>query len=173
MNSFGIRRMTTVAVLVACEVVLTRFLSIPTPIVRIGLGFLPVAVIAMMYGPVWAACAAVAGDLIGASLFPTGPFFPGFTLTAALTGLVFGLLLYKKPKSWARAAIAAGIVCIGLNLVLDSWWIEMMYGKGLLAILPTRALKSLLMIPVQVIGIRLSSRALVRLGRGEMGEAQL
>ncbi len=37
-------------------------------------------------------------DLIGATLFPAGPFFAGFTLSAFLTGLIYGLILYKREK---------------------------------------------------------------------------
>ena len=37
--------------------------------------------------------------LVGALLFPTGAFFPGFTLTAACTGLLYGLCLYRRDRS--------------------------------------------------------------------------
>ena len=39
------------AFLIALEIVLTRFCSINTPILRIGFGFLPVAMLGIMYGP--------------------------------------------------------------------------------------------------------------------------
>ena len=88
-------------------------------------------------------------------LFPTGSFFPGFTLTAFLTGVVYGVFLYNKPKTWARIIGAVLTVCLVLNLGLDTCWLSILMGKGYLALLPTRIMKAALMIPVQslIIGI--------------------
>ena len=74
--------MVQVAALIAIEIVLSRFCSIATPIVKIGFGFVPIAVCGMLYGPVWAGVAGGAADLLGAVLFPIGAYFPGFTLSA-------------------------------------------------------------------------------------------
>ena len=88
-------------------------------------------------------------------LFPTGSFFPRFTLTAFLTGVVYGVFLYNKPKTWARIIGAVLTVCLVLNLGLDTCWLSILMGKGYLALLPTRIMKAALMIPVQslIIGI--------------------
>ena len=43
----------TTALLIALDVILTRFLSIQTQFLRIGFGFLPVAVAGIAYGPFW------------------------------------------------------------------------------------------------------------------------
>ena len=45
-------------------------------------------------------------------------------------------------------------MCLPLQLGLDTLWLVMITGKGYLALLPTRAIKSLVMIPVQVLTIR-------------------
>ena len=74
------------AQLVALDVVLTRLLAINTPLMKIGLGFAAVALCAVLYGPWWAALTAALGDLVGALLFPTGAFFPGFTLRRPARG---------------------------------------------------------------------------------------
>lgn len=89
-------------------------------------------------------------------LFPTGgSFFPGFTLTAFLTGVVYGVFLYNKPKTWPRIIGAVLIVCLVINLGLDTLWLSILMGKGYIALLPTRIMKAVLMIPVQtfIIGI--------------------
>ena len=78
------------AQLLALDVVLTRLLAINTPLMKIGLGFAAVALCAILYGPWWAALVAALGDLVGALLFPTGAFFPGFTLVAVVGGLIYG-----------------------------------------------------------------------------------
>ena len=154
-KKFDVKKLIQISLLIAIEVILTRFCSINTPIVRIGFGFLPIAIIAMMYGPLSAGISYAIGDVLGMMLFPTGSFFPGFTLTAFLTGVVYGVFLYNKPKTWSRIIGAVLTVCLVLNLGLDTCWLSILMGKGYLALLPTRIMKAALMIPVQsiIIGI--------------------
>lgn len=146
-------KLVVTAFLMAMEVILTRFLSLFLITIRIGFGFLPVAITAILYGPFWAGAAYALGDLIGMVIFPTGPYFPGFTITAFLTGAVYGLILHKKPVSWKRTLLAASIVCIVLNLGLDTFWLYMLYDKGFFALLPTRLVKCAVMLPIQVLAI--------------------
>jgi ECF transporter S component (folate family) len=144
------KKIANIALLIAMEIVLTRFVSIQTPILRISLGFIPVAVTGMAYGPFYAGIGAAIGDLIGVALFPAGPFFPGFTLTALLTGVVYGLLLYGRAKSLWRVCLAAAAVTIGLQLGLDTFWLQIITGKGYLALLPARVAKAVIMTPIQI-----------------------
>ncbi|WP_455539994.1 folate family ECF transporter S component [Terrisporobacter sp.] len=154
-KKFDVKKLIQISLLIAIEVILTRFCSINTPIVRIGFGFLPIAIIAMMYGPLSAGIAYALGDILGMMLFSSGSFFPGFTLTAFLTGIVYGAFLYNKPKTWPRIIGAVLTVCLVINLGLDTYWLSILMGKGYIALLPTRIIKSVLMIPVQtlIIGI--------------------
>lgn len=147
-----------VSLLVAMEIVLTRFMSISTPIMRIGFGFVPIAICAIMFGPVWAGIAGAMADFIGATLFPIGTFFPGFTLSAALTGIVFGLFLYKKKESWLPLAAAVAINCLIISLLLNTYWLTVLVGKNFLVLMPVRIVENLIMIPIQFFVIRLLQR---------------
>ncbi len=149
-RKFKLSTIPIVAFLMALEIILTRFLSINTPIVRIGFGFLPVALTAIMYGPWWAGAAYALGDFLGALLFPIAPYFPGFTLTAFLTGITFGFFLYKKPVTWKTVLPASLIICIVLNLGLDTFWLYLIMDQGVMALIPARILKTVIMIPIQV-----------------------
>ncbi len=157
------RMLVTLALLVAMEVVLARFLGIQTPIVQIKLSFIPVVMAALLYGPVPAALAAALGDFIGAVLFPSGAYFPGFTLTAALGGLVYGLVLYRKPASLWRSCLAVGIITIVLNLGLNTFWLWMITKDGYLGLLAARFPKYFITVPVQI--------AVIRLLTGRVGQA--
>lgn len=145
----------TMSFLIGLEIILTRFLSINTPILRMGFGFLPVATIGILYGPIWAGLCYTIGDFLGLMLFPIAPYFPGFSLSAFLTGLTYGLLLHNKPVTWKRTLIAASIVCILINLCLDTFWLYILMDQAVVALLPTRILKTAIMLPVQVIMIPL------------------
>ena len=150
-NKFDVKKLIQISLLIAIEVILTRFCSIQTPIVRIGFGFLPIAIIAIMYGPLSGGIAYAVGDLLGMMLFPSGSYFPGFTLTAFLTGIVYGVFLYNKPITWPRIVGAVLTVCLVLNLGLDTYWLSILMGKGYVALLPTRIMKAALMVPIQTL----------------------
>ena len=153
------------AQLLALDVVLTRLLAINTPLMKIGLGFAAVALCAILYGPWWAALVAALGDLVGALLFPTGAFFPGFTLTAACPGLIFGRCLYRRDKSllWPIAAAALNVVLVSYlaNTAMISW----ISGSPYTTLLKARAVQLAVMLPVQlvVLGFLSSSEMIKKL----------
>jgi ECF transporter S component (folate family) len=149
LNSSKTTKLITIGLFIALEIILTRFLSINTPFLRIGFGFLPVAMLGIMYGPIWAGIAYAAGDVLGILIFPSGAFFPGFTLSAALTGIVYGLILYNKPITWKSSLIAASIVCIGINLFMDTYWLYILMDRAVIAMIPARIIKSVIMICIQ------------------------
>ena len=156
MEKVNVRKLVQVALLIALEIVLSRFCSISTPIVKIGSAFLPLAMVGMLYGPAYAGAAGAISDFLGAILFPIGPYFPGFTLTNMLTGVTFGLLLYHREKSWLRIGIAVAVTTIGLSLCLNTFWLYIITGKGYLALLPPRILQNVLMAPIEIMGIHLA-----------------
>lgn len=149
-------RIVIAALLLATEIVLTRFCSISTPIVRIGFGFLPIAMLGALLGPWWAAAIYALGDFIGAILFPTGQYFPGFTLTAFLSGMVFGLVLHKKAVTYKRAFVTSCLVVLPFDLFLNTYWLTLLMGNAFWVLLPTRILKAILMIPVETFLIPLA-----------------
>ena len=89
-------RLVLMAMLVAVQVILSRFLSINLWNLKIGFAFVPVALAGMLLGPVGAGLTGAVADIIGATLFPSGTFFPGFTLTAFITAFGYGFFLHKK-----------------------------------------------------------------------------
>jgi len=148
-------RLVIIAFMIALEIILTRFCSINTPVLRIGFGFLPVAMTAIMFGPIWAATSYAIGDILGMLIFPTGVFFPGFTVTAFLTGLIWGLFLYKRKVTVKSVLPASLIIVLCLNLILDTFWLMILMGNGFLALLPTRIIKCAVMVPIHLILIPL------------------
>ncbi len=175
MQKFSTRMLVTLSVLVALQVILTRFCSFNAWNVRIGLGFTALVVAAIFYGPVAAATVGGLGDLIGSIAFPTGPYFPGFTLTQVLMGLVLGFALYRKYTGAAaesgvspdtgssalysgtqlsqllRVVIAVLINQCVFSLLLNTMWISLVYGSSFTGLLATRALQAVVTAPIQII----------------------
>lgn len=158
-KKFDVRALTALGLLVAVEIVLSRFCSISAWNMKIGFGFLPVAVAAVMYGPLSAGIVAALGDFIGAILFPIGPYFPGFTLTAFLTGLIFGLFLYKK-QSASRIFGAVIVNQLILSLLLNTLWISVLYGSPFHTLLPVRITQCAILGPVQFVVIGVMTKTL-------------
>jgi ECF transporter S component (folate family) len=137
--------------LIAMYIILNYWLSIPlTPTIIVKFGFLPLSIMSMLVGPFFSGAAAAVGDVIGATSFPQGPFFLGFTVSAFVTGVIYGLFLYKKPKTMLRITLAVLCVTLFVDFGLNTYWLTLLYGKGFFVLLPGRVAKSLLMLPVQV-----------------------
>ena len=115
------------AILTALQVVLSRFLSVQMWNMKYGFSFIPVMLAANLYGSLGAAAVYGVGDLIGALVFPTGTYFPGFTLTAVITGVVWGLLLKGKIKP-VKAVCAVVSVQVCCSFLLNSYWISFISG---------------------------------------------
>ena len=152
---FSTQLLVLMALLVALQVVLGKIVQINLISKELNLGFLPVALAGALLGPVPAAVVGALGDLIGSLLFPTGAYFPGFTLTSALVGLAYGLALHGKKPSWVWVIVAA-VSGAAINLLLNSLWLSMLYGsKTYWGWIAARAGSYLVETPVQVVVIYL------------------
>lgn len=148
-RSFSTQKLVTVAILIAMQIVLTRFLSLEIgTTIRIGFSFIPLAIVAALYGPITTLEAAIIADFIGIQL-QGRPFDPRFGLTAALTGLVYGVLLSQKPlKPW-HIILCTTIVGLFLHLGLNSYWLAQLTGVPFMAKASIRLIPELVQIVVK------------------------
>ena len=180
-SRFSTKTLTTLAMLTAIEIILSRFLSINAWNIKIGFNFVPIVVAAILYGPIAAGIVAALGDFLGAILFPIGAYFPGFTLTAFLTGCVFGVFLHEKDekdalpsedgedkksgKGWLQIIAAVCINQLVLSLFLNTLWISILYGSPYGPLLATRVVQCLILTAVQLICIPLIEKVITRYAR--------
>lgn len=155
------------ALLLAMSIVLSRFLSIKTPIVTIGFSFVPMMLCAIWLGPKWTILISVLSDLIGATLFPFGSYFIGYTITAGVSGAIYGFLLYKKEEDSytdkqfiLRVILASILVTVIANIGLNTLWISITTGKAFMVLISARIVKELIMIPIKIIVIVFLEKAL-------------
>lgn len=138
------------ALLLALCVIIGCFSIQVTESVKINLSFLADELTGAMFGPV---CGAVSGglaDLLKYVIRPTGPYFPGFTLSEALTAMIYGLFLYRKTLSLQRIILANTTVTILIHVILNTFWLYLLYGHALIAALPFRIIKEAAMLPVNI-----------------------
>ena len=164
MSKFSTKKLITLGLLVAMDVVLTRFLSLNAWNTRIGFGFVPLVIAAILYGPLPAGIVGALADFIGAILFPTGPYFPGFTFSMFLMGLVFGFLIHKDQPFW-KIVVAVVITQFGISLFLTTYWIHMLYGAKYVPLLATRVVQSGIISAAQIIVIPIIAQTIKRVGK--------
>lgn len=143
-------RLASVALLIALQVVLSRFLSINLQFLKIGFSFVPLMVAGYLYGATGGVTVATISDLIGALLFPSGPFFPGFTATAALSGLIYGAALGGKCTT-VRIAVGVFIEQVVCGLLLNTMWLTFLYNSSFKVLILTRIWQIIAMIFVEFI----------------------
>ncbi|MHA6252395.1 folate family ECF transporter S component [Oceanobacillus sp. CAU 1775] len=142
------KQLTITAGLIAINLVLNQFTLSFGPLLEVGFAFLPIAVLAYLYGPLNAGIASVVADTLGFVLRPAGFFFPGFTLSALLMGIIYGLFFYKKEITLLRVALALLVTSIVFSLILTPIWLNIMFGSALVAV--PRIIKTLLLYPIEV-----------------------
>lgn len=159
------------ALLTALQVVLSRFASIETLELKLGFSFVPEMFAGALYGIPGGALVCGLSDLLGALLFPSGPFFPGYTVTAVLRGVIFGAFFYHK-RNRRKLLVTLGVytlICVVITLFLNTLNIAVQYGyilplqkgtaditlanipKKFIALLPTRVTEAVVMVPIETV----------------------
>ncbi|MEE0954510.1 MAG: folate family ECF transporter S component [Eubacterium sp.] len=154
------RSLAVIAMFLALAVILGFFAVQLTESLKISFAFLANELTGMLFGPFVGLIEGGAADILKYIVKPTGPFFPGFTISGMLSGMIYGLVLYKKPVSLKRIIIANSIVTVFVNMLLNTYWLTLLYGKGFTVILPARIIKEAILLPIDIALFYLVSKAL-------------
>ncbi len=143
-----VRTLTGAALMTAATVILDFFRIVITQTMEISFSFLGVALAAMMYGPMVGGIVGGIADILEYIIRPSGPFFIGFTINKIVTGVIFGLFLYKKKPSLGRLTAALLVENIIVILILTPMWLNIMYGTAFFAI--ERIIRSTILFPIKL-----------------------
>ena len=123
---------------------------------RLTLTFAATAAAAMVLGPVPAMIVGGCGDILGYMLNQGGgAYFPGFTISAMLAGLLYGIFLYQRDKKhmlWCTM-LAVFVITLFVNMVLNTFWLSVMYAKAYSFFAIERIIKNIIAYPIHVIVI--------------------
>ena len=160
-----LRVLTACAILAALAVALNYVASINIgPYIKIGFSGIPNQLVDWLFGPVTGMIFAAALDVIKFALKPDGVFFFGYTLSAMIAALIYGISYYKRPLNFWRVLITKAIVAVIVNIGLNTLWLSMQGGKAFFALLPLRALKNAIMTPIEAAIFDLIALALQKAG---------
>lgn len=158
MQKLSAKKIAYYGLLIALNIVLSRVSSIRiggggVEIARIGFGGYPIIFAGIVFGPVAGGIVGAVGDVIGHFMSPMGPYMPHFTLSAALTGVIPGLVLIRckdkecKTSFW-KLLLAIAIGQVTTSIVMWAYFMKTLFGIPLITILPTRIISQLINIPL-------------------------
>lgn len=154
------------AMLLALRVVLGYFSNLTlnfSPSIKFSFSFLPLALCGALLGPSVGGIVGALGDIFSYILNPAGgAYFPGWTLNAALAGIIYGIFLYKNQVTLLRTIIAKVIIAIFVELALGTFWLYVQFGMPYLVTLSSRAIKQLIFTPIEIAIIFALSKVLLR-----------
>ena len=117
-----------------------------------------------LFGPVAGAIFGAGMDVLKYLIKPDGAFFWGWTFNAGLAGLIVGLGLYRKKITYIRVCIVRLINSLVVNVIFGTLWLDIMYGKGFMVLLPTRLVKNIVLIPLEALIFMAIYKALEKSG---------
>ena len=118
---------------------------------RIGFSSIPNQVVAYLFGPWIGAIFGGAMDIIKWFINPTGEFFFGYTITAIIAGIIYGIFLYKRPVKLWRVIAAETCVKVFCNLGLNTLWVMLTTGNAFKAVMIPRIAANAGKLPADVI----------------------
>ena len=148
---------------VAAYVALSFFSIKMTQYLEFRFAFLALAAAAAYGGPVMGMTAGIAGDIISFFAAPqTSGFFPGFTLSYAILGFLFGLILYRSKITPLRvfwASFAEFAVACSLNTI----WLHFMFGMEWKYLFTIQLVKNVISLGVNAILLFVFMKAFSRI----------
>lgn len=167
MKKNNLRKLVVVALLIALNVVFSRLVSISAWNFKISFTFTTGLIAGYLYGPLYSMIVYGLGDLVGSLLFPIGAYNPLFTVTALVSGLIYGLFLHNNLDS-KRITFAVLLNQLGCSLLLNTLFISIVYNASYIHLLSTRIIQSVIMLIIEFLTITAIKPFLVKL-KGRVG----
>ena len=149
----NVRMLTLAGIITAASIVLESFpIYLLGTSLKIYFSFLVISLGCYVYGPGVGFLVGFANDTLGFLISSFGePYFPGYLITAMLSGLIYGTLLYRQRITVLRLVVVRLVINYGSNVLLGSVWKAMLYGKGYYYYFTTGLVKNTTMLPIEVL----------------------
>lgn len=126
--------------------------------------FIPVAVAAMLLGPVMIIPVTALANTISYFIYSSGyPFFIGYTLNAVLQGVFFALLLYNQKITILKIFVTRLLNNLLVNALLGALWKWILFSTDQVftVLLVDGLIKNLIMLPMEVFILYIILKALL------------
>ena len=159
-----VRTITTCAMLAAIAVILGMFSINLGNYIRIGFSSIPNGVTSYLFGPAVGGIFAGVLDVLKYVLNPKGAYYLPMTLVTMLAGILYGSMYYKRTLTLPRILATKFIVMLVCNVILNTLCLSDLYGDAFMVLLPARALKNLIMWPIDSVVFYVVTKALDSVG---------
>ncbi|MDR3755748.1 folate family ECF transporter S component [Clostridium sp. AF18-27] len=143
-----VKTVTVCAMLGAVALVLGSLSVEIIPSVRIGFSGIPNEFVAWLFGPVVGPLFNGTMDILKYLAKPTNAYFPGLTMVTMLAGCIYGCFFYGRPMRLWRVLVAKFTVALICNVILNTFCLSILLGKGFWLLLPPRILRNVIMWPI-------------------------
>ena len=147
----SVKYLALMGVFIALKIVASKLYFPVSENLKVGFGFVLLAIESSILGPVAGALSAIITDNLGFFLGGGGVYFAGYTLTPVLACFVWSCFLYKQKITVVKIVIAKLINSLFVNVVVGSLWSSMLYGKGYIFYFTKSLIKNSLLFPIEVI----------------------
>jgi ECF transporter S component (folate family) len=110
------------------------------------------------FGPIYSVAIGGLGDVISSYIMPLRDYFWGFTVSVAIYGLVYGLMLYRNPNKEfnkrnfiIKLVISNIIVALLIDIFLTPVWLSMVFGRQYMDWLIPGVWVQIVLCPLQII----------------------
>lgn len=148
------------ALLIAIGIILGQFSVQITETMKIGVSFVATQMTATLFGPVVGGIMGGVADILKFIIKPTGPFLIGYTISAIIGPVIYGIMLYKKPITLWRILLSKTVVAILVNLLLGTYWSYLYFGAAFWASIPAKLIQQVIQVPIQSIIFYMVMKAL-------------
>lgn len=142
--------------LVAMQIVLSRFLGIQASFFQTSFGFAAVATASAVLGPVWGVAVALISDFLGVTLAGTGAYFPLFAINEMLYALLYAAFLHTSRRSPLRVVLCVMVQCVFVAIPLTPVWVYIYFkyvvgtAKAFAPIFTAKITASLIEMPIKM-----------------------
>ncbi|TPR24043.1 folate family ECF transporter S component [Apilactobacillus timberlakei] len=143
--------LTIIAVMIALSFILNK-VGIHTQYIVITPTFIVTVLLCYLYGPIWMSIILGITDILFTFIGGGGVYIPGFTISAMLTGFIYGTFLFKDHKFKALNLILAQIIIsLFVHIFLNTLWLTLYNGIDWKIIIISRVIKELILVPIQLV----------------------
>ncbi len=151
------RELSLMGILLALTAIMSVFLTFRIgEVIKIPTKFLPIAMAAMFFGPLWGGIIGALADLLAYAISPVAVFMPQITFVEFLYGFSYGIFLKHitpSPKGYLLSGGCVIFQIIFLHILLTSYFLMPIMNIGYKALIITRMPAALLNTILQLTGI--------------------
>lgn len=144
-------KLALLALFIAIRVMAGMFRIPLTESLMISFSFVFIMIETLIFDYPLVVLSATIGDILNALVFPSGPFYWGYTAFAVLQTSLYWIGLHHRPITVARLAVVKTINNLFCNVIINSLLVWHLYQVAYPAAVLSRLPKNLILLPIEIL----------------------